>query len=406
MEFDGIDGFEQYSSNITSDVVLNMTNQSTQNCDLNDKCMPMDVYIDYMFTEGIYPDTGKWFLIIAYIISFVVGLIGNTLVCVVIWRNRGMRTVTNIFIVNLAIADIAVLIMCLPMTLLVDVTCTWFFGDVVCKVNQFTMTSSISVSVLTLTAISLERWYAICHPLRFHSSVRRARIIIIVIWIASACIAMPETIAARTEKEWPQEILFTRCYPIDLGNQGLMIWQFVLIAALYCVPISLMGFTYSNIAFILCTRRIPRESHTRAPMLNDRTGNGNDVQIESRKKAAKMLFAIVVLFAVCFFPNHLLNVLRYAGVTEHAKGIENFALVAHLAIFLNSCLNPIIYNFMSDKFRKEFRTQIQHCFRCYTPDQRFRSTFPNDYRVTFSVGNNMNINMTHSTTAVSEVVPS
>ncbi|KAH3827638.1 hypothetical protein DPMN_129578 [Dreissena polymorpha] len=185
------------------------------------------------------------------------------------------------------------------------------------------MTSSISVSVLTLTAISVER-----------------------------CVALPETIVSRTVKTCEEEMLFTACYPVDLGYKGLMIWQFVIIAALYCVPICLMGFTYSNIAFNLCTGRIPKESHTRAAMLNGRNWNDNDEHIESRKKAAKMLFAIVALFAMCFFPNHLLNVLRYAGFTEHVEGIENFALVAYLAIFLNSCMNPVIYNFMSDKFRK------------------------------------------------------
>ncbi|KAH3882599.1 hypothetical protein DPMN_006541 [Dreissena polymorpha] len=308
-----------------------------------------------MTNQFSHSDTGKWWLIIVYIVVFLVGLIGNTLVCVVIWRNRGMRTVTNIFIVNLAIADIAVLIMCLPITLLVDITGAWFFGDFVCKLNQFTMTSSISVSVLTLTAISVERWYAICHPLRFHSTTRRARVIITAIWIVSAGVALPETIASRTVKTCEEEILFTECYPVDLGYKGLMIWQFVIIAALYCVPICLMGFTYSNIAFILCTGRIPKESHTRAAMLNDRNWNDNDEHIESRKKAVKMLFAIVALFAMCFFPNHLLNVLRYAGFTDYVDGIENFALVAHVAIFLNSCMNPVFYNFMSEKFRKEFR---------------------------------------------------
>ncbi|WAR03318.1 OX2R-like protein, partial [Mya arenaria] len=207
-------------------------------------------------------------------------------------------------------------------------------------------TTSIAVSVLTLTAISVERWYAICHPLRFHSTVRRARVIIFVIWLLSLCIALPETIAAEEVRQWHEYVLFAACFPVRLGLTGLMIWQFCLIIGLYVLPICLMGFTYTHIAYVLYTGGVPGESRPQRPMLGS-SGNENEAQLEARKKAAKMLFAIVLLFALCFLPNHLLNILRYAGVLHDVENVETFALIAHLAIFLNSCLNPIIYNFMS-----------------------------------------------------------
>lgn len=60
--------------------------------------------------------------------------IGNILVCIAVYANTSMRTVTNIFIVNLAIADLLVIILCLPPTVIWDVTETWFLGEAMCKV--------------------------------------------------------------------------------------------------------------------------------------------------------------------------------------------------------------------------------------------------------------------------------
>ena len=84
--------------------------------------------------ESIWPKPQFWVLIVCHLIVFVVGLIGNALVCIAVCRNHTMRTVTNIFIVNLAVADFLVLLFCMPLTVPVDITQTWFFGSVCCKV--------------------------------------------------------------------------------------------------------------------------------------------------------------------------------------------------------------------------------------------------------------------------------
>ena len=74
-------------------------------------------------------------------------------------------------------------------------------------------TVSVSVSVMTLCAISVERWYAICRPLSFHSTERRARLIIAVIWFLSACIAIPELVSSAAEPFRSDTVLLSRCYP-------------------------------------------------------------------------------------------------------------------------------------------------------------------------------------------------
>lgn len=94
--------------------------------------------------EYIYPKTWTWALIFFHFVVFVVGLVGNCLVCVAVYRNRTMRTVTNYFIVNLAVADFLVILFCLPPSVVWDVTSTWWFGIAMCKTVLYLQVRSSS----------------------------------------------------------------------------------------------------------------------------------------------------------------------------------------------------------------------------------------------------------------------
>lgn len=98
-----------------------------------------DTFLNNSFSEEdlwelITPKSWTWILIIFHSLVFVIGIIGNILVCVAVYRNHTMRTVTNYFIVNLAVADFLVILFCLPPSVVWDVTLTWFFGIAMCKI--------------------------------------------------------------------------------------------------------------------------------------------------------------------------------------------------------------------------------------------------------------------------------
>ncbi|WAR28723.1 OX2R-like protein [Mya arenaria] len=146
----------------------------TQNATKNNKnliCLSRNSKLNNIL-ECFIPDPEEWVLAVAYVITFVVGVIWNILVCFAVCRNKDMRTVTNIFMVNLAVADLNVILVLLPSSLLVDVTETWLLGGAMCKISIALgmRTMCIAVSILTLCAISIERCYAICRPLSFHSN--------------------------------------------------------------------------------------------------------------------------------------------------------------------------------------------------------------------------------------------
>ena len=89
------------------------------------------------------PASSKYLWLIFFFISLLFLQIGNALVCLAVWSNHSMRTVTNIFIVNLAVADFFVILFCLPPTVIWDVTETWFLSETMCKVVIYFQVSTI-----------------------------------------------------------------------------------------------------------------------------------------------------------------------------------------------------------------------------------------------------------------------
>ncbi|XP_060554067.1 orexin receptor type 2-like [Ruditapes philippinarum] len=381
-----------YSENITG-LSLDQNDSSFLSGSSTETGISIQELYDY-----IYPQTLEWILIVTYALTFVVGVVGNILVCFAVWINKDLRTITNIFMVNLSIADLLIIIFCLPSALLVDVTATWFLGTIACKIHIFLATLTISVSVMTLCAISVERWYAICHPLRFHSTVRRARYIIIIIWIASACIAVPELITSTVVPLREDTVLLSACYPALWDDQSIVIFQICLMVGLYFLPIAMMAFSYSHIGLVLWRGSISEtiELRARKPMINGGIRVHENVgQSEGRRKAIRMLVAVVVVFAICFLPNHTLNILRYTGQLQNVPQKRLIALFAHWATFFNSCINPVIYNFMSEAFRKAFRdVALRSCFRCRKRRRQWQG--PSSYHMTFTGSRSLGVRFSHN----------
>ncbi|XP_037082209.1 orexin receptor type 2-like [Pollicipes pollicipes] len=322
--------------------------------------------------KDLWPTPYLWLLIVCHLVVFVVGLMGNALVCIAVLRNHTMRTVTNIFIVNLAVADFLVLLFCLPPTVTVDVTQTWFFGSVACKVITSLQWMSAAVSVLTLTVISLDRWYAMCHPLRFLATARWAKKAIAVIWGVSIAISIPYMVWSEVHAlPWSPKgtVYYSSCAPTWVG------WELHAVVAsfvgLYLLPLCFMVFTYSQIVRALWRRAIPGQLATAdCPLAAGRTGDQGGLMshsseavcthVRARRKAAKMLVVVVVVFAICLLFVHAFMVIRSALGSEGWQRVPGLVAqasvsISHWLFYFNSAINPIIYNFMSSRFRREFR---------------------------------------------------
>ncbi|CAG9857806.1 unnamed protein product [Phyllotreta striolata] len=345
-------------------ISLNITNVSS--------AMPL---LTEMFLELVRPNTWTWILIFCHCVVFFVGLVGNCLVCVAVYRNHSMRTVTNYFIVNLAVADFLVILFCLPPSVIWDVTMTWWFGTGLCKIVLYLQSMSVTVSVLTLTFISLDRWYAICYPLKFKSTTGKAKTAILIIWIIAMVCEIPEPISLSAvpliSNGSVNVIYFTQCKPewsVDVD----MIFITVKMVFFFLIPLLFMIVAYSQIVRVLWkSGEMPHQAMNPGGRMNMTGGQLNtfamntntstEGQLKSRKKAAKMLVVVVGMFAICIFPVNLLAVLRAANMLFHSDLNQILSLMSHWLCYANSAINPIIYNFMSGKFRKEFRRAFETC---------------------------------------------
>ena len=90
-----------------------------------------------LFAYSFSPNAFEWCLLVFAFTIFVVGIIGNLLVIIVVAKNVHMRTITNIFIVNLAIGDFFVILICLPPSVITDIAGSWWFGETMCKIIPY-----------------------------------------------------------------------------------------------------------------------------------------------------------------------------------------------------------------------------------------------------------------------------
>ncbi|XP_066601230.1 orexin/Hypocretin receptor type 1-like [Prorops nasuta] len=317
----------------------------------------------------VTPKLSDWILIVLHTVVFVVGLVGNSLVCIAVYRNHSMRNVTNYFIVNLAIGDLMVILICLPPTVLWDVTETWFLGLVLCKIIPYLQTVSVCVSVLTLTFISIDRWYAICFPLRFKSTPGRAKVAIVVIWVIALLFDTPELLVLSTYKpkkaEIDDTILLTQCGYVGWAPNTVATFLIIKFIVLYIGPLLFMSVAYWQIVRVLWRNNIPGHNlSTRMCHMSEipQSGGGNpEGQLKSRRKAAKMLVAVVLTFALCCLTVHVISIVENLVELSADPWLLFTNSLSHWLYYLNSALNPVIYNFMSGKFRKEFKRTFRDC---------------------------------------------
>lgn len=188
---------------------------------------------------------------VVYLILLITGVIGNVCTCIVIARNRYMHTATNYYLFSLAVSDLLLLVLGLPQ----DLHHLWSkfpyaFGEAFCILRGWSSETSTNASILTITAFTVERYLAICHPIRAHTMSRLSRAIkfIIVIWIlsASAAITMGYQLGIIYEVDYAgHEILETATCTVKRPLAHAFEWStfifFFFPATILCILYALIG---------------------------------------------------------------------------------------------------------------------------------------------------------------------
>ncbi|XP_033346164.1 neuropeptide CCHamide-1 receptor-like [Bombus vosnesenskii] len=307
------------------------------------------------------PET--YFVPIVFLLILVIGLTGNGVLALTILRHSNMRNVPNIYVFSLALGDLLVILTCVPFTFTVYIVDSWPFGLVLCKVSECAKDISIGVSVFTLTALSADRFFAIVDPMRkLHASGtgrRATRFTVIVaslIWVLAIMCAIPSSFSYIRVFKVNTNVTFQACYPYpaEFGPnypKTILVCRFFIY---YAVPLSIIAFFYILMArhLIHSTRNIPGEMQCQLK------------QVKARKKVAKMVMAFVIVFAVCFFPQHVFMLWFYIHPTaqqDYNTFWHYFRILSFCLAFTNSCINPIALYCVSSTFRKYFDRYLLCC---------------------------------------------
>ncbi|XP_052773776.1 G-protein coupled receptor 83-like [Mya arenaria] len=291
------------------------------------------------------------FLILAYSIIIAISLFGNTLVCHVIFKNKRMRTVTNIFIANLAVSDLLLTCINVPFNIARNLLENWPFGSVMCHLMNFSLMVSSYVSTFTLLGIALDRQQVLMYPLSPRMSKPIGIVVITIIWMVAIGLSLPFGLFNKVQTV---DFFFKkvkRCTsdfptPRDKWEKYLTISTFFL---QFIIPLTVIGITYGRIV-----RKLWVRTHVGAV-----TQNQHVSQQKAKRKSIKMLIAVVVVFALCWMPLNLYQVLADFN-PDHFSSTSFF--ICHWIAISSTCYNPFIYCWLNESFRNEVKSRFKCCF--------------------------------------------
>ncbi|XP_035890798.1 neuropeptide SIFamide receptor-like isoform X4 [Anopheles stephensi] len=291
---------------------------------------------------------------VAYFIVFIVGLVGNSFVIAVVFRAPRMRTVTNFFIVNLALADVLVIVFCLPATLMSNIFVPWMLGWLMCKTVPYIQGVSVAASVYSLIAVSLDRFLAIWWPLKLQITKRRARFMIVCIWIIALGSTVPWALFFELVPIIPEAPDIKLCVEVwPPGTDGALYFLLANLVACYLLPMTLITICYILIWIKVWRRSIPGDS---------KDAQMDRMQQKSKIKVVKMLVVVVILFVLSWLPLYVIFArIKLGGALESSEE-ELLQIATPIAQWLgasNSCINPILYAFFNKKYRKGFAAIIR-----------------------------------------------
>uniref|UniRef100_UPI0037E77AA9 histamine receptor H2a n=1 Tax=Semicossyphus pulcher TaxID=241346 RepID=UPI0037E77AA9 len=317
-------------------------------------------------------------VLLSLIILLTVG--GNVLVCLAVCTSRRLRCLTNCFIVSLAVTDLLLGLLVLPFSALLQFNSEWPLGPVFCNFYISMDVMLCTASILTLLAISVDRYLAVTMPLRYASLVLPWKVAVAMacIWTVSVAVSfLPiqmgwNTVNGTVQNHgpWAQEgkCRFELNRPYVLTDSLLTFY----------LPLVAMCWTYLRILRIARAqaKRIGSVRPTYITTFNCRNNPCSTKVVSSvtavalrEHKATVTLAAVIGAFVVCWLPYFIM--FTVLGIKEHPdpSTVPEFSIVLWLG-YANSALNPFLYGALN----RDFRSAYTHLLRCRCPSySRWRS---------------------------------
>ncbi|XP_061680166.1 thyrotropin-releasing hormone receptor b [Syngnathoides biaculeatus] len=316
---------------------------------------------------GVWLDSSVQYKVISTSLLLLIcaaGLAGNAMVVLVVLSTKHMRTPTNCYLVSLAAADLTVLTAAGLPAAADGALGSWVFGRWGCLCITYLQYLGINASSCSIAAFTVERYIAICHPIKaqFLCTLSRAKKIIALVWTLTSAYCVVWFYLADLQVLVYDNAAVTAC-GYRVPRKFYLPVYFFDFGAFFAVPLLLSAVLYGLIGRILY--RDPPPSDPREPRRGRGDGGCGDPRrssstAASRRQVTKMLAVVVALFAALWTPYRTLVVVNSFLDRPYLDGW--FLLFCRVCVYLNSAVNPLIYNAMSQKFRAAF-LKICRCGR-------------------------------------------
>ncbi|XP_073493270.1 C-X-C chemokine receptor type 6-like [Phyllobates terribilis] len=277
-------------------------------------------------TVDDHPWLHSLFSPIAYSVTCVLGLIGNVLIILVFVFYEKIKTLTDTFLVNLAIADILFLLT-LPF-LAYESAHAWVFGDFLCKIIRIIYRVNLFTSMLTLTSITFDRFISITKvtkAAKYQVTKHKWRYgVCVLLWTLALLLSIPQFIYSNSRD---RKGCFEEYSPPIME---IVVVSFQMTVG-FLIPLASMVFCYS---FILRT-----------------LVNARGVQ---KRKSMKIIVVIVVVFIATQLPHNALVLAKVLNKGFTSDSFKITSVVMEAIAYFHACLNPVLYFFVGTKFRKHF----------------------------------------------------
>ncbi|XP_072257617.1 C-C chemokine receptor type 4-like [Pyxicephalus adspersus] len=285
------------------------------------------------------------FIPILYCIVFTCGLVGNTLVLwILIWFKK-LASVTDIYLLNMAISDL-LFVVSLPFVVY-SIKYQWEFGDAMCKILSAVYYFGFFSSIFFVTVLSIDRYLAIVHvvfSLKYRT-VRLGIIITLSVWTCSFLFSLPHFIFHKQSIYYE----FKQCtvsYP--KGQSKTMI-------ILSYLQLNIFGLIIPLAVLIFCYSRIIKN------LQNSRS--------RQKKYAVKLIFILVTVFFIFWTPYNIVvffKLLDIFGLFDYgfSDGLDSAMDITQTISFVHCCINPIIYTFAGENFKKHLFRMFSKLLKC------------------------------------------
>ncbi|XP_048650906.1 C-C chemokine receptor type 9 [Marmota marmota marmota] len=303
----------------------------------------VDDYMNFNFTELFCKKNNvrqfaSHFLPPLYWLVFIVGTLGNSLVVLVYWYCTRVKTMTDTFLLNLAIADLLFL-MTLPFWAIAAVD-QWKFQTVMCKVVNGMYKMNFYSCVLLIMCISVDRYIAVTQATKAQTWRRTrllySKMVCLSIWVVAVALCIPEILYSQVQRESDLTIC-TMVYPRDDSIRLKLTVLTLKVILGFFLPFMVMVCCYTIIIHTLM-----------------------QAKKSSKHKALRVTITVLTVFVLSQFPYNC--ILLVQTVDAYTRFISNCAISTNIDIcfqvtqvmaFFHSCLNPILYVFVGERFRRD-----------------------------------------------------